>query len=87
MGSACAIKYCELIKQHNWNEYRRVIIGLILDSCFQSFSQLAVEIGHKHSDFPKFLIKAGYFILKNTLEEKGQFKVDELELEPIVSNL
>jgi len=67
MGSACAVKYCELMRNQNWFGYRREIIGLILDSCFKSFSRLAVEIGHKHSDFPEFLIKVGYFIIKNTL--------------------
>lgn len=87
MGSACAIKYCEMMHNYKWNDYRREILGIVLDSCFKSFSKLAVEIGHKHSDFPQFLIKAGYFIIKGTLEEKGGFKVDELELEQVVEKL
>jgi hypothetical protein len=67
MGSVCAIKYCELMKNHNWVSYRKDIIGLVLDSCFESFSRLAVEIGHKNSDFPEFMIKAGYYIIKSTI--------------------
>jgi hypothetical protein len=47
---------------------KRDILGVILDSCFRSFSKLVVEIGHKYSEYPELLIKAGYFLVKGTLE-------------------
>lgn len=75
MGSACAIKYCEMI-----GGYRDHVVGLILDSSFKSFSQLVCEIAYKQSKLPNFLVCAGYHIIKGTLESKGKFKVDELEL-------
>lgn len=49
MGSASAIKYCELMQDYRWYDYRSEILGLVLDSCFKSFGKLAVQIGHKHS--------------------------------------
>lgn len=86
MGSACAVKYCQMIQSRTHFQERPAVIGMILDSCFRSFSQLAIEIGQKTSDMPQLLIKAGYFIIKGTLEEKGKFKVDDLELETIIAN-
>jgi hypothetical protein len=55
-------------------------LGVVLDSCFRSFDQLAVEIGRRHSEVPAFLIKMGYYLIRGTLEERGSFKIAELEL-------
>ena len=87
MGSACALKFCELINNSYQRLVKKEVIAVILDSCFRSFSKLVVEIGNKYSDYPELLIKAGYFFVKGTLEEKGSFKVNDLELTDIVHNL
>lgn len=49
MGAASALKYCELMQNYRYNDYKKEILGIILDSCFKSFDKLAVEIGNKHS--------------------------------------
>ena len=45
MGAACAVKYSEMNQRSRNIEEREQILGLIMDSCFNSFSRLAVEIG------------------------------------------
>lgn len=87
MGSACAVKYCQLAQKNTFITKRVSIIGMILDSCFRSFSKLAVQIGHKQSDIPQLLVKAGFYIIRGTLEEKGQFKTEDLELEDFISTI
>ena len=70
MGSASAIKYSEMVydKSRTLLSYQNEeIIGLILDSSFKSFSKLLVEIGHTQSEIPKFIVQAGFFIIRNTL--------------------
>jgi pimeloyl-ACP methyl ester carboxylesterase len=42
MGAASAIKYCEHINESIPQDFKRDIVGVILDSCFKSFSTLAV---------------------------------------------
>lgn len=78
MGAASALKYCELVQHYRCNDYRNEVLGVVLDSCFKSFEELAMEIGNKHSELPSFMIKMGYYLIKGSLEEKGAFKVEEL---------
>ena len=80
MGAASAVKHCQ-------GRDNTSILGLVLDSCFKSFEQLATEIGRKQTDIPEVLIKIGLFFIRSTLEEKGQFKMEELELEDGVAYL
>lgn len=75
MGAASALKYCELVQHYRCNDYRNEVLGVVLDSCFKSFEELAVEIGNKHSELPSFMIKMGYYLIKGSLEEKGAFKI------------
>lgn len=49
MGAASAVKYCELVQTYRYGDTRKEVLGIVLDSCFRSFDQLAVEIGDKHS--------------------------------------
>jgi hypothetical protein len=67
MGAASAVKYCELVQTYRYGDTRKEVLGMILDSCFRSFDQLAVEIGDRHSDFPSFLIKMGYYLIRSSL--------------------
>jgi hypothetical protein len=66
--------------QNYRTDTRKEVLGVVLDSCFRSFEQLAVEIGRRHSEVPAFLIKMGYYLIRVTLEERGSFKIAELEL-------
>ena len=80
MGSACAVKYCQMIEKSRIIEEKEQVLGIILDSCFKSFSKLVVEIGNQQSDVPAFLVKAGFMLIKNTLEQKAAFKTEDLEI-------
>ena len=42
MGAACAVKYVELVEKSRRLEERSQVMAIILDSCFASFSRLAV---------------------------------------------
>lgn len=67
MGSAAALKYCEHLIEKEHPDIQSEIMGVILDSCFKSFSELAVEIGSSQSDVPQFLVKLGYRLLKSSI--------------------
>jgi hypothetical protein len=67
MGAACAVKYSEMVERSRLIDEREHIIGLIMDSCFNSFSRLAVEIGSNRAEIPSFLVKAGFMMIKGKL--------------------
>lgn len=46
MGAACALKYYQFMQT---SQQGLPLSGIILDSCYRSFKQLAIEIGHRHS--------------------------------------
>mmetsp|Transcript_1444 Transcript_1444/g.1432 ORF Transcript_1444/g.1432 Transcript_1444/m.1432 type:complete len:188 (+) Transcript_1444:467-1030(+) len=54
------------------------IAGLVLDSPFSSLRKLATEIGEKAAGVPNFLIKFALNRIKNTIKEKVNFDIDEL---------
>lgn len=41
----------------------------------------------KKTELPQFLVHAGYFAIKNTLEKKGEFSIEELEMLDVVRSL
>ncbi len=87
MGAASAIKYCELVQTYRLGHASQEVLGVILDSCFRSFDQLAMEIAHTHSQVPAFILRLGYYFIRGTLEEKGGFRIEELELEDVMGRL
>ena len=76
-----------MIERSRSTEEREHILGLVMDSCFNSFSRLAVEIGSNRADVPSFLVKAGFMIIKGKLEEKGNFKTEDLELSKFIPHI
>ena len=65
MGAVACVKFIEMM---NVNYLPYDILAIILDSPFKSFKQLIIEIGAKRSELPQFLVHAGYFFIKKTLE-------------------
>ena len=84
MGAVAAIKYIELwshfFEFRNYQGTNIEIVGCILDSPFSSLKKIILEIGLKKSRFPRVAISAAFHLIKGTIEDKGNFKVSELEL-------
>lgn len=77
MGAVASVKYCQMSM---YNCTCVEIYGLILDSPFQSLKKLIVELGVKRTDLPKFFMQAFYHVIKGTLQSKGNFNIDDLEI-------
>lgn len=84
MGAVTAIKLYALLQQEqSENRLTNIrILGMVLDSAFISLKRMVVEVGQAHINVPEFLIKALFLIVGSSIEERANFKVEELEVGP-----
>ena len=83
MGAVAAIKFYNILLEQQRNdrlmEYR--ILGLILDSAFISLRRMVIEVGNSKFNLPEILIKAFLLMIGSSIEERGNFKIQELQLQ------
>ncbi len=56
------------------------ILGLVLDSAFVSLKRMVIEVGSAHMKIPELLIKAIFLLVGSSIEQRANFKLEELEL-------
>lgn len=58
-----------------------------MDSAFISLKRLVVEVGRSRISIPEIIIKALFLMIGSSIEERADFKVEELELEKDVETI
>ena len=72
MGAVTAILYIGNFCDNN-------IAGIVLDSAFSSLLELIFELAKKKVNLPDFIFKEIYEMLKNTIKEKANFFLEDVE--------
>lgn len=62
-------------------------MAIVLDSPFSNLQRLALEIAEKKISIPSFLVKAALMFVRRSIEQKADFKFDELDLTTCIHKL
>jgi hypothetical protein len=80
MGAVTAVKLYTLLQQEQGvGRLTDVkILGLVLDSAFISLKRMVVEVGQNRMNIPEFLIKAIFLMVGSSIEQRANFKIEEV---------
>jgi pimeloyl-ACP methyl ester carboxylesterase len=80
MGAVTAVKLYSLLlqEQAKGRHSDMRILGLVMDSAFISLKRMVVEVGQNKLNIPEFLIKAIFLMVGSSIEERANFKMEEL---------
>jgi alpha-beta hydrolase superfamily lysophospholipase len=82
MGAAAAIKFMSMHPPKKCARLRceYKVDGLVLDSSFQSLTELTIQIAKEKTSIPELLIKAVLMMIESSIEHKAGFKISDMEL-------